>query len=250
MLVCAGPRGLIPTFAACLRDARVQISGSLAAIGGKCRRRNTGNHFSHLLLIATDQFGSWGALAMFAGLFRIVLGIVIACLVAGAVQVAFAYSPTALAAAGWEAWEFAGWRTLQAATASALIATPFLLVGGSFSELFGIRSFAFHVLVGILIGVSGFAILYSGQLPDQRTLANSYALAAFLTTGFMGGIAYWLAAGRFAGGRRYAANADQAQRAAITQDAPESRRMITASVSPATVHHRPSTPVTAGRTGS
>jgi hypothetical protein len=33
----------------------------------------------------------------------------------------------------------------------------------------------------------------------EPTVWNSYALAAFLTSGFFGGFVYWLAAGQFAG---------------------------------------------------
>jgi hypothetical protein len=40
------------------------------------------------------------------------------------------------------------------------------------------------------------------EVEGQPTIVNDYALRAFLTVGFFGGLAYWLAAGRRAGGRR------------------------------------------------
>jgi len=139
---------------------------------------------------------------MFAALFRIIFGLIVASLVGGATQVLFALTPAELAVAGQERWLIAMAWALDAATVIAVLATPLVLLIGLFTEWQGIRSFAFYLLAGIFVALSGFAVLYSGEGPQDPTLANSYAIAAYLTTGFMAGIAYWLVSGRFAGGRR------------------------------------------------
>ncbi|MGF1648889.1 MAG: hypothetical protein ACFCUN_00395 [Hyphomicrobiaceae bacterium] len=139
---------------------------------------------------------------MFAAAFRILFGLIVALLVAGAIQVLFALTPTELALAGQEAWQTAGVLVLFSAIASGLVATPIVLLLGAFAEVFRIRSFSFFVLVGVFVALAGFAILYLGEGPNDPTLANSYAIAAYLTSGFFAGISYWLVAGRFAGRRR------------------------------------------------
>lgn len=137
---------------------------------------------------------------MLSALFRILIGTALACLVAGAVQVLFALNPSELAMAGPDRWELAGWLALQSATAVALIAVPLALLLGIFSEIFAIKSFAFHIVAAVLIAIGGWAVLFSGEIAGEPTLANSYAIATFLSTGFLAGIAYWLAAGQYAGG--------------------------------------------------
>ena len=136
---------------------------------------------------------------MIAALFRILFGLLIACLFAGAVQVAFALTPAELVVAGADRWLIAAAWALDSATVIALVAVPLGFLAGLFSEMAAIRSFAYHVLAGIFVALAGFAILYSGEGPGDPTLGNSYAIAAYLTTGFAGGIAYWLVSGRFAG---------------------------------------------------
>jgi hypothetical protein len=39
-------------------------------------------------------------------------------------------------------------------------------------------------------------------VPGQPSIFNYYALGAFLAVGVLGGLAYWLVAGRRAGGKR------------------------------------------------
>jgi len=138
---------------------------------------------------------------MFAALFRLLFGLIVACLVGGAVQVMFALAPAELAVAGPDRWQIAGAWALNSAVAIAMVAAPLVLLVGIFGELLGVRSFAFYVLAGIFVALAGFMALYSGEGPSDPTLANSYAIAAYLTTGLVAGIAYWLVSGRFAGGR-------------------------------------------------
>ncbi|MEZ5844983.1 MAG: hypothetical protein R3D27_14785 [Hyphomicrobiaceae bacterium] len=139
---------------------------------------------------------------MILGTIRVIFGFVLACLAAGAVKVAFAVTPAELAQASpdrlWQAGEWA----LLAATETAVFAAPFALIAVLLAEWLGIRTFAYHGIIGILIAAAGFAVLISGQSPETAGLANSYAIAAFLSTGLVAGVVYWLFSGRLSGGRR------------------------------------------------
>jgi hypothetical protein len=46
----------------------------------------------------------------------------------------------------------------------------------------------------------GFLTQHSAELPGQPSIMNNYGLTAFITSGFVAGLAYWLFAGRGAGG--------------------------------------------------
>ncbi|HUS95793.1 MAG TPA: hypothetical protein VMX97_03535 [Hyphomicrobiaceae bacterium] len=133
---------------------------------------------------------------------RVLIGFLAASLVAGAVQVLFALTPAELLSAPSSYWSDGALLLLGTTTVSAMFAAPFLLISAFFSELQGIRSFAYHALIGIAIAISGHALLYSGQTINEPSIVNSYALAAYLTTGFAAGITYWLVAGRLAYGKR------------------------------------------------
>ena len=63
----------------------------------------------------------------------------------------------------------------------------------------GIRALPYYLIAGTVIAMLGFTAQYSSEVPGQPTIFNNYALAAYLTSGFLGGLAYWLTAGR--GGR-------------------------------------------------
>ena len=132
------------------------------------------------------------------GLIRVIIGFVLSCLAAGAVQVLFAVTPTELADAGWEYWNQGGVWVLESATIFAVFALPFAAVSALVSEWFGIRSFAYHGFVGIAIAIAGFGLITTGEAEGVPTIVNSYAMAAFLTTGLAAGFTYWLFAGRLA----------------------------------------------------
>ncbi|MEM9356124.1 MAG: hypothetical protein AAGB04_07920 [Pseudomonadota bacterium] len=132
------------------------------------------------------------------GLLRVIFGFVLSCLAAGAVQVLFAVTPTELADAGWEYWNQGGVWVLESATIFAVFAAPFAAVSALISEWFGIRSFAYHGFVGIAIAIAGFGLITTGEAEGVPTIVNSYAMAAFLTTGLVAGFTYWLFSGRFA----------------------------------------------------
>lgn len=139
-------------------------------------------------------------------LLRVLFGFIIACLVAGAVTVAFVVTPADIASLPAEAQTErlgnAGVLALLAATHSAIFAFPFALLAIGIGEMWRLRSWLYYVLVGVVIALGGFAAEYLNEVPGQPSILNNYALAAFLTVGVLGGGAYWLFAGRRAGGRR------------------------------------------------
>ena len=137
---------------------------------------------------------------------RILLGFIVACLVAGAVTVAFIVTPADIASlpaeARGEQLATAGLLSLKAATHSAIFSFLFALIFIAIAEWYAIRSWIYYALCGIAIAVGGFAALHSQEVEGYPTILNDYALRAYLTVGVLGGLAYWLVAGRRAGGRR------------------------------------------------
>lgn len=131
-------------------------------------------------------------------LLRVIIGFLLTSLAAGAVQVLFAVTPSELIDAGHEYWNQGGVWVLEAATILGIFAAPFAFLSAIISEWQGIRSFAYHGFVGIAVAVAGFALISTGESADAPSIVNSYAMAAFLTTGLVGGFVYWLFAGRFA----------------------------------------------------
>lgn len=151
----------------------------------------------HMVAAGTRQ-GRWGQI-MFRSIVRVLAGFVAACLVAGAIQVLFALTPAALIAGSSEQLSRATEWMLLAATHSAVFSAPFALVAAAIGEWRSIRSWTYYALVGLAIAVAGFTAQYQAEVAGQPSVANNYALTAFLTTGFVGGFAYWLTSGRRAG---------------------------------------------------
>lgn len=139
-------------------------------------------------------------------LLRVVFGFIVACLIAGLTTVAFVVTPSDLAALPADAWSErlgnAGVLSLLAATHSAIFAFPFALVAIVIGEWARLRSWIYYVIVGVAIALGGFAAEYLNEVAGQPSIVNQYALRAFLAVGILGGIAYWLVAGRRAGGKR------------------------------------------------
>ena len=139
-------------------------------------------------------------------LLRVLFGFIVACLVAGVVTVAFVVTPADIANlppdAQPERLGNAGILALLAATHSAIFAFPFAIIAIGIAELSHVRSRIYYALVGIAIALGGFAAAYLNEVSGQPSILNGYALAAYLAVGVAGGLAYWLAAGRRAGGKR------------------------------------------------
>jgi hypothetical protein len=146
---------------------------------------------------------------MLGTLLRVLFGFVVACLVAGVATVAFVITPADIATLPQDLWSerlgSAGVLSLLAATHTAIFSFPFALIALALAEWQRIRSWIYYVLVGIAIALGGFAAEYLAEAGGQPSILNDYALRAFLTVGFFGGLAYWLVAGRWAGGRGGAA---------------------------------------------
>ncbi|MGZ5823338.1 MAG: hypothetical protein ACXWJ2_05285 [Hyphomicrobium sp.] len=143
---------------------------------------------------------------MIGGLCRVLFGFIVACLLAGAATVAFVITPadiaTLPAALRPDRMSSAGTLSLLAATHSAIFAAPFALIALIIAEWRCIRSWVYYATVGILIAFAGFGAEYLNEVGGQPSIVNSYAMRAYLAVGFLGGIAYWLAAGRRSGGKR------------------------------------------------
>lgn len=143
-----------------------------------------------------------------ATLGRVVAGFIAACLAAGIAKVLFVFPPTDLAALPANAFSdrladvvvYA----LLAATHSAIFAAAFVLIASIIGEWFSVRHFAYYAAVGIAIALLGVMAQFESEVAGQPTILNAYALTAFITAGFVAGLAYWLIAGRKAGSGRVA----------------------------------------------
>lgn len=139
---------------------------------------------------------------MLGRIIRVLFGFVVSCLAAGLTIVLFVTTPLELAStpsdAAMDALVSNGLLALAAATHSAVFAAPFALIGAAIGEWRGIGHWVYYVLAGIAIAALGFLAQYWSESGGQGSIVNNYALAAFLTTGFVAGMVYWLLAGQFA----------------------------------------------------
>jgi len=133
---------------------------------------------------------------MFRSIIRVLLGFVLACFAAGAVKVLFALTPGEVFGGDSDALGNAVYLAIQTATQSGVFAAPFALIAAAIGEWNGLRRWPFYVLAGIAIALAGFVAQYQSEELTQPTIVNNYALTAFLTAGFIGGLVYWVVAGR------------------------------------------------------
>jgi hypothetical protein len=144
---------------------------------------------------------------MIVSMLRVIVGFVVACLVAGLAIVLFVYTPLELVREhGGDRASEAGLLALAAATHTAVFAAPFALIAAAFAEWQRIGSWLYYALVGVAIATVGFAAQSWTESPGlgEGSILNSYAVTAFIVTGFVAGVGYWLVAGRAAsahGGR-------------------------------------------------
>jgi hypothetical protein len=133
---------------------------------------------------------------------RVVFGFVVACLAAGLTIVLFVTTPVELANTPSNAFTDAlsanGLLALFAATHSAVFAAPLALIGAAIGEWRRLTHWTYYAVVGIVIAGLGFLAQYMSEGGAQASIVNNYALVAFLTMGFVGGVIYWLVAGQFA----------------------------------------------------
>lgn len=141
---------------------------------------------------------------MLRAVFRVLFGVIVAALAAGLTTVSFVITPAELATTASQALPGRlatfGTLALLAATHSAIFAAPFALITAIVGEWQSVRGPIYYIAAGILIAMAGFAAQYSSEAGATASIANNYAFKAFLTSGFIGGLAYWMIAGRAAGG--------------------------------------------------
>jgi len=126
---------------------------------------------------------------------RVLIGLAVACLAAGFTIVLFIYSPLELVEAEGKAAE-AGLLALAAATHMAIFAAPLALIAAAIGEWFRLGSWLYYALAGIAVAAIGFLAQYATEAPGEASIANLYALKAFLATGLVAGTVYWLLSGR------------------------------------------------------
>lgn len=143
---------------------------------------------------------------MFSRALRVLFGFVAACVVAALVEVMFVRPPLVLLDQSQDAI-LAGLPRflllmLAIATHMAAFSAPLALAGVVVGEVWRLRGWLYYVLVGLAVAAIGFYLVFSGQSAGGPTILNTYAAAAFASSGFAGGLTYWLLAGRHAGGQR------------------------------------------------
>lgn len=137
---------------------------------------------------------------MLVRLFTIALGFLLSCFAAGIAMVLFVFTPSEIFGLAPEARMDRLAKASELATfvaaQAALFSAPFALIAIVAGELIGKRRLTFYVVSGILIAALGFFAQHATEEAGQPTIANAYALSAFLTSGFAGGVIYWVVAGR------------------------------------------------------
>jgi hypothetical protein len=139
---------------------------------------------------------------MLGRIIRVLFGFAMCSIAPGLTLVLFVTTPVELATLPSDTMTDAltanGLLALAAGTHSAVFAAPFALIGTAIGELRGIASWLYYVMVGIIIAGIGFLAQFWSESGGQVSIVNNYALVAFLTTGFVAGMVYWLFAGQFA----------------------------------------------------
>ena len=133
-------------------------------------------------------------------IFRVLLGYLLACLVAGLTTVLFAWTPSDLAAMQGDLANDKLALAMPVAAQIAIFAAPFALLGIGFAEARRWRDWAYYAAAGMAIALVGYIAQYQSEAPSQTwsIAASNYPLIAFLTSGFVGGLVYWLMSGRMA----------------------------------------------------
>ena len=141
---------------------------------------------------------------MLGRLLTVLIAFIWACLAAGLTQAFFATTPAELSALPPDVAADRMARVVETAifagAQSLLFAAPFALVAAAIGEWRRLRSWTFYAVIGVAIALVAYLAQHSSELPGQPTIINNYALTAFLTSGFLAGLVYWLVAGRSAGG--------------------------------------------------
>lgn len=141
---------------------------------------------------------------MLRAMIRIVLGYALACLAGGLTLVLHVVSPAALLSLSGDALadkltELGTLATLSA-THIAVFSLPFALIVAAIAEWFALRGWLYFVLGGLAIAGTGFLAQQAGEAASGPSIVNVFAIQAFVLTGIVGGLVYWLVSGRHSGG--------------------------------------------------
>ena len=167
---------------------------------------------------------------MLGRIFRVLSGFILACLAAGLTKVLFAYSPAELMNLAPEIASDRLALALPIATHTAIFAAPFALVAIVIAEWQGWRDWAYYAAAAMVISMIGFTAQYSNEANGQSwSVYNNYTMIAFLTTGFVAGLTYWLFSGRTAGDEKKTTGG----RPGVSGNAPVHATVETKTVSPA-----------------
>jgi len=142
---------------------------------------------------------------MLLRLIGILFAFAVGCFAAGVTMTLFVLTPTEMlglppgvrADRLGKAIELAGLAAIQIA----LFTAPLTFVVATLGELMARRAWSYYALAGMLMAAIGFFAQRTTMQIGQPTIADNYALTAFLTSGFVGGLIYWIISGRFAGQR-------------------------------------------------
>lgn len=135
---------------------------------------------------------------MITSVLRVLIGFALACIAGALIQLGFA-TPNDVLTDDPDRLSWSVEQVLLAATHSAVFSAPFALVAAAIGEWQSIRSWVYYALAGIAISIAGFFALYSGETVGPNSIVNQYAIVAYLCSGLVGGLAYWLISGRNAG---------------------------------------------------
>ncbi|MEL7047638.1 MAG: hypothetical protein AAFO75_01535 [Pseudomonadota bacterium] len=131
---------------------------------------------------------------------KMIVGFSLACLIAGIVKVGFVNTPADLMALPieqrMERLGLAGMWALFATNQIAIFALPFAIVAGFYAAWNKVRSATYFVVVGLIIAGFGFTAQLASERPGDATIANPYAVMAYIVAGAAAGWVYWLVAGR------------------------------------------------------
>ncbi|MFM9938277.1 MAG: hypothetical protein ACKVP7_02125 [Hyphomicrobiaceae bacterium] len=141
---------------------------------------------------------------MLERIFRVLVGFIMACLAAGFTKVLFAVPPSELLNLPPDVQAdrlgLVVESGLFASIWSLIFSFPFALVAAAIGEWRRIRSWTYYAIIGLAVAMIGFLTQHSAEQAGQPSIMNNYGLTAFITSGFMAGLVYWLFSGRSAGG--------------------------------------------------
>lgn len=142
---------------------------------------------------------------MLIRILRIVMAFLVGCFAAALAMVLFVLTPSEILGLPPDVRADRLAKSLELATfvsaQMALFSAPFALVTVAVGEMLQKRSWSYYAAAGLIIAGLGFFAQHASEQIGQPTIVNNYAFTAFAVAGFLGGLLYWLLAGRFAGPR-------------------------------------------------